>query len=114
MNPNFSTLGSIIGVSRKETLISFTPDDNISVRLGFNPETVNEIYDLSPNRVDILWSDINFFGTDIAEGNVFKGEGSGMIHDFSLDVGPVYKCTEKFQGGNIWYTMESGVFFFKK
>ena len=38
-NPNFSTLGSIIEISRQEPSFGFTPDDNLRGLLGFNPRT---------------------------------------------------------------------------
>ena len=38
---------------------------------------------------------------------IFKGKRSGIIHNFSIDVDPVYKYIENFLGGVQWYMMES-------
>ena len=45
--PNFSTLGSIIEISKQGTLISFLLDDSIRNLLGFNTNTIHEEYKLS-------------------------------------------------------------------
>ena len=51
---------------------------------------------LSTNPVDISLFDKNFFGTDIAQAMIFKGERSGIIHNFTVDVDPGYENIEKF------------------
>ena len=38
---------------------------------------------------------------------IFKGKRSGIIHNFTMDLDPGYKYTEKFRGGVQWYMMES-------
>ena len=38
---------------------------------------------------------------------VFKGERSGIKHNFTMDVNPGYKYIEKFRGNIQWYMMES-------
>ena len=48
-----------------------------------------------------------FFECDIAEGLNFQGKGSGIIHNFTMDVSPDYKNLEKFRGGVQCYMMES-------
>ena len=58
IKPNFSTLGSIIEISKQELLVSFLPDDSIREILGFNAVTLYEKYNLSPNTVDIISFDI--------------------------------------------------------
>ena len=50
----------------------------------------------------------NFFiETDIAQGMIFRGGRTGIIHNFTADVDPGYKYIEKFRGGLQWYIMES-------
>ena len=107
MRANFSTLGSIIEISNEESAISFRPDDSIGFLLGFNKRTIYEEYNLSENPVDILSFDNIFIETDIAQGKIFKGKRTGIIHNFTMDVDPGYKYIEKFRGGVQWYMMES-------
>ena len=38
---------------------------------------------------------------------IFKGKRSGIIHNFTMDVDPGYKCIEKFRGGVQWYMMDT-------
>ena len=38
---------------------------------------------------------------------IFKGKRSGNIHNFTMDVDPGYKYTEKFRGGVQWYMMNT-------
>ena len=38
---------------------------------------------------------------------IYKGERSGVIHVFIMDVDPGYKKLEKFRGGDQWFMMES-------
>ena len=38
---------------------------------------------------------------------IFRGRPSGIIHKFTMDVGPGYKYIETFRGGVQWYMMES-------
>ena len=108
IKPNFSTLGSIIevdvGIGRQNV---FNPDDNIRGLLGFKPKFLNKEYNLSDHPVDILSFDIIFLACNIAQGMIFKGKRSGIIHNFTLDVDPGYKYIEKFRGGVQWYMMES-------
>ena len=105
--PNFSTLHSIIEISNEESAISFKASDSIGFLLGFNRTTIYDEYNLSPNPVDILSFDNLFIGTDIAQGMIFRGRRSGIIHNFTMDVDPGYKYIEKFIGGVQWYMMES-------
>ena len=65
IKPIFSTLGSIIEVSRQEPLISFLPDDSTRNFLGFNATTKYNEYNLKPNPVDILSFDNFFFSKPI-------------------------------------------------
>ena len=62
---------------------------------------------MSDNPVDILSFDNIFLETDIAQGRIFKGKRSGIIHNFSMTVDPGYKYVETFRGGIQWYLMES-------
>ena len=107
IKPNFSTLGSIIEISRQGPLISFTPDDSIRDPLGFNASTMYEEYNLSPNPIDILSFDSFFIECDIALGMIFSGNRSGIIHSFTMDVDPGYKYIEKFRGGVQWYMLDT-------
>ena len=75
--------------------------------MGFNKTTIYDDYNLSPNPVDNLSFDNIFLECDIAQGMIFKGERSGIIHNFTMDVDPGYKYCEKFRGGLQWYKMES-------
>ena len=106
--PNFSTLGSNIKISpERSSSISFIPDDSIGNPLGFRESILYEEYNLSPNPVHILSFDNIFFDCNISQGMIFKGERSGIIHNFTMDVDPGYKFIEKFHGGVQWYIMES-------
>ena len=107
IKPNFSTFGSIIEISTQGPAITFITDDSIRGLLRFNKTTIFEEYNLSPNPVDILSFDNIFIETDIAKGMIFKGKRTGIIHNFTMDVDPGYKCIEKFRGGVQWYMMES-------
>ena len=107
IKPNFSTLGSIIEISNEESAISFKPSDSIGSLLGFNKRTIYEEYNLSDNPVDILSFENIFIETDIAQGMIFKGRRTGIIHNWTMTVNPGYKYVEKFAGGLSWYMMES-------
>ena len=107
IKPNFSTLGSIIEISNQESAISFRPDDSIGSLLGFNKRTIYEEYNLSDNPVDILSFDNIFLECNIAQGMIFRGRRSGIVHNFVLDVSPGYRYIKKFRGGVQWYMMES-------
>ena len=107
IKPNFSTLGSIVEISAQGPVKTFLPDDSIGGLLGFNKITTFEEYNLSDNPVDILSFDNIFIETDIAKGMIFKGKRTGIIHNFTMDVGPGYKNIEKFRGGVQWFMMES-------
>ena len=107
IKPNFSTLGSIITISPQGPIIGFVFDDSIGNLLGFKESILWEEYKLSPNPVDILSFDNIFIETDIAQGMIFKGKRTGIIHNFTMDVAPGYKYIEKFRGGVSWYMLES-------
>ena len=109
IKPNFSTLGSIVTINPTppKPLISFMFDDSVGSLLGFDKTILWEDYNLSPNPVDILSFDNIFIETDIAQGLIFRGKRSGIIHNFTMDVDPGYKYIEKFRGGIQWYMMES-------
>ena len=108
IKPNFSTLGSVIEVDvvigRK---IDFTPNDSIRDLLGFKPKVLQDEYNLSDYAVDILSFDIIFLECDIAQGMVFRGKRSGIIHNFFMDVDPGYKYIEKVCGGVQWHMLQS-------
>ena len=48
-----------------------------------------------------------FLECDIAQGVIFKGKKSGVIHNFTMDVDPGYEYIEKFRVGVQWYMVES-------
>ena len=81
--------------------------------LGIDPRVRDESYNLSGKPVDNMSSDKYFLEYDIAEGIIFKGRQSRLIHIFSLVVEPGYNYLKKFRGGVRWYMMESIEFFSK-
>ena len=107
IKPNFSTLGSIITISPQGPIIGFVFEDSIGNLLGFKETILWEEYNLSPNPVDILSFDNIFIECDIAQGMIFRGKRTGIIHNFTMDVDPGYKYVERFHGGVQWYMMES-------
>ena len=110
IKPNFSTLGSIVEITNEESAISFKPSDSIGSLLGFNKKSIYEEYNLSENPVDIPSFDNIFLETDIAQGMIFRGRRSGIIHNFTMDVDPGYKYIERFRGGVQWYMVNSNDF----
>ena len=108
IRPNFSILGSIIeidvGIGRT---IDFNPDNSIRDLLGFKPKILNEEYNLSDHSVDILSFDNIFPESDIAQGMIFKGRKSNIIHNWTMTVDPGYKYVVKLSGGISWYMMKS-------
>ena len=94
IKPNFSTLGSIIQIQPQGAIVGFVSDDTTGDVLGFNETLLWEEYNLSPYPVDILSFDNIFIHTDIAQGMIFKGKRSGMIHNFTMNVDPGYKYIE--------------------
>ena len=107
IKPNFSTLGSIIEITDPNFLIDFTYDNTIRDLLGFNAVVLEDQYNLSQNPVVILSFDKIFLEGDIAQGMIFKGKKSSIIHNFTMDVDPGCKYIEKFRGGVMWYMMET-------
>ena len=107
VKPNFSTLGSNIDISTHGPVLRFVSDDSIRHLLGFNKTTIYEKENLSQNIVDISSFDNIFIECNIAQGMIFKGKRSGIIHNSTIDVDPGYKYVEKFRGGVQWYMMES-------
>ena len=107
IKPNFSTLGSIIEIQPEGPMIGFVFNDSIGNLLGFDETILYKEYNLSPNHVHILSFDNIFIETDIAQGMIFKGKRTGIIHNWTMTVDPGYKYVEKFAGGISWYMMES-------
>ena len=107
IKPNFSTLGSIVEIPQTGPIISFVVENNTGKLLGFDETILYNEYNLSPNPVDILSFDNNFLETDIAQGMIFKGKRSGIVHNFAMDVDPGYKYIEKLRGGIQWYMMDT-------
>ena len=106
IKPSFSTLGSIVDISPQGAIIGFVFDDSIGNLLGYNETILWEECNLSPNPVDILSIDNIFIETDIAQGMIFEGKRTGIIHNFTMDVNPGYKNIEKFRGGDQWYRLQ--------
>ena len=107
IKPNFSTLGSIIGISPQGPIISFMFGDSIKDLLGFHAITLYEEYNLSTSPVDFLSFDNIFVESDIAQGMIFKGTKSNIIHNWTMTVDPGYKYVENTSGGISWYMMQS-------
>ena len=105
--PNFSTLGSIIEIPTQVPVITFVPDDSIRDLLGFKKTRIYEEYNLSPNPVDILSFENVFNVCDFAQGMIFKGRKSNIVHNWTMTVDSGYKFVEKFSGGISWYLMQS-------
>ena len=93
--------------SSKGIQILLTPNDSIRSLLGFNPSVIREEYNLSDNPVDILSFDNILLECDSAQGNIFKGRRSGIIHNFTTDVDPDYNYIENFPAGIQWCMMQS-------
>ena len=85
--------------------IAFTPDDSIRYLFGLKPKVIHEEYTLSDYPVDILPFDNIFFETVIAQGMIFKGKRSSIVHNWTLTVDPGYKYVERFAGCNNCYIM---------
>ena len=100
-------MGSIVEITDPQSVISFKPDDSIGSLLGFKKRSIYEEYNLSDNPVDILSFDNIFLECNIAQGMIFRGKRSRIIHNFTMDVDPGYKNDEKFRGGVQWFMMES-------
>ena len=81
IKPNYSTLGTIIEISPQGPMISFMFEDSIRDLLGLNARTLYEEYNLSQNPVDILSFDNFFLECVIAQGMIYKGRRSGIIHN---------------------------------
>ena len=107
IKPDFNTLGSIIEISPQGSVISFVPNDSIGELLGFNNTSIYGEYNFSQNPVDIISFDNIFIETDVAQGMIFRGRRTGIIHNFTMDVNPGYKYIEKFRGGVQWYMLQS-------
>ena len=107
IKPNFSTLGSIIEIQQQGPPNGFVFNESIGNLLGFDETIIYKDYNISPNPVDILLFDNIFIHTDIAQGMIFKGKRSAIIHNFTTDIEPGYKYIEKFRGGRQWYMMET-------
>ena len=82
-------------------------DDSIKDLLGFNARTLYKEYNLSTNPVDILSFDNIFLECDVAQGMIFKGWKSCIIHNWTMTVDAGLKHERKFLGGIRWYMMQS-------
>ena len=75
--------------------------------MGFGKITIYEEYNISPNPVDIISFDNIFIETDIAEGMIFRGQRTGIIFNWQMDVNLGYKYFHKFRGGVQWYMLQN-------
>ena len=107
IKPNFSTLGSIIEIMPQGPIISFVFNVSIRPLLGFHETILYKEYNPSPNPIDISPFDYNFFECDFVKGMIFKGRRSGMIHNWTMTVDPVYKNVQKLAGVTTWYMTET-------
>ena len=82
-------------------------DDSMKDLLGFHAITLYEETNLSTNPVDILSFDKMFIECDIAQGMIFKGRKSNIVHNWTMTVDPGYGDVENFSGGITWYMMQS-------
>ena len=48
-----------------------------------------------------------FIEADVAQGMIFRGGRTGIIHNFTMDVNPGYKYIERFRGGVQLYMLQS-------
>ena len=106
IKPYFSTLVSITEILPQGPISGFVFDNTVGNLLGSNETILRQEYNLSPNPVDIPSFDNIFFETDMAQGMIFKGERSGIIHIFTKDVVPGYKYIENFRAGINWFMLE--------
>ena len=74
--------------------------------LGFKPILINEENNLSDISVEMLMFDNNSLEIDSAQGMIFEGKRSRIIHNFNMNVDPGHKQREKFRGGFEWYMTE--------
>ena len=104
----FSSLGSIKAIDVETGRQNvFNPDVSIRDLLGLKHVVSHDEYNLCDFPVDILSFDNILLECDIAQGMIFKGKRSGILHNFTMDVDPRYKCVENFRGGVQWYMTES-------
>ena len=101
IKPNFSTLGSTLDISPQGPIISFMFHKSNKDLLGFNAKKLYEEYILSPNPVDFLSFDNIFLECDIAQGMIFKGRNSDIIHNWTMTADPGSKNVEKISGGTM-------------
>ena len=66
-----------------------TPDESVGHLLELKPSILHEEYNLSGYPVEKLRFDNDFLQCDIAQGLIFKGKTSGILHSFTVDVDPV-------------------------
>ena len=105
----FAALGSTIEISSniRGSQIAFIPDDSIRDFLGSKPVLLHEEYNSSDSSLEFLSVDKISFELDFAQDMIFKGRRSGIFRNFTLDVDPAYKNSERFRGGVHWYMMQS-------
>ena len=110
IKPNFGKLGSVIEISPQGPKIRFVFNDSIRNLVGFHETILYKEYNLSRIPVDILSFDNFFIHTDNAQGRIFKGKRSGIIHNMTMEVSHGYKYIERFHGGVNWYMLDTKAF----
>ena len=65
--------------------------------LGFKKGTIYEKYTLSPKPVDVLSFDNIFLECNITQRMIFRGKGSGIVLNVTMDVDLGYKYIEKLR-----------------
>ena len=95
-------MGSDLEISRKKSLISFTPDDSFRDLSGFDLVVIYEKHNSSPNPIVILSFDVIFLEIDVPHATSLKGQRSRINHNFTMDVDPGYKYIEKLREGVQW------------
>ena len=77
--------------------------------MGFKQTVRREGYHLSDQPGDILPFD-NFLETDIAQGKIFRGKRTAIIHNWTMTIDPDYKYVEAFKGIQ-WHMMDTKDYF---
>ena len=72
---------------------------------GFNPETIFENYNLTPNPVDCLSFNNFFLEADVAQGMTFKGKFFGLFLVLTMKVDSGNTHVQKFHAWLSWYMM---------
>ena len=109
--PNFSTLENIIETELgRGRQVSFKQDDTLRDLLDFKSKVINDEYNISGYPVDILSFDIISFEANNAEGMIFRGGRTVLLHNLTMDVDRGVKYIEIIRGGVQGFMMSSDDF----